>query len=117
MDALATFFDDLKKSGVAGGNFLGFLHALIGRPITRVQDKITISKGMTWREPPILDDPSEIRRVHGRRLELHYDGSRLRIVAWRTKHAVYWVSNTLTQSLSKDQMLGIAASLRRLGQK
>jgi LCP family protein required for cell wall assembly len=74
-------------------------------------------QGMTWREPPILDDPSEIRRVHGRRLELHYDGSRLRIVAWRTKNAVYWVSNTLTQSLSKDQMLGIAASLRRLGQK
>ena len=74
-------------------------------------------QGMTWREPPILDDPSEIRRVNGRRLELHYDGSRLRIVAWRTKHAVYWVSNTLTQSLGKDQMLGIAASLRRLGQK
>ena len=74
-------------------------------------------QGMTWREPPILDDPSEVRRVRGRRLELHYDGSRLRIVAWRTKHAVYWVSNTLTQSLSKDQMLGIAASLRRLGQK
>jgi polyisoprenyl-teichoic acid--peptidoglycan teichoic acid transferase len=74
-------------------------------------------QGMTWREPPILDDPSEIRRVNGRRLELHYDGSRLRIVAWRTKHAVYWVSNTLTQSLDKDQMLGIAASLRRLGQK
>jgi hypothetical protein len=38
-------------------------------------------------------------------------------VAWRTKHAVYWVSNTLTQSLGKDQMIGIAASLRRLGQK
>jgi polyisoprenyl-teichoic acid--peptidoglycan teichoic acid transferase len=74
-------------------------------------------QGMTWREPPILDDPSEIRKVNGRRLELHYDGSRLRIVAWRTKHAVYWVSNTLTQSLGKDQMLGIAASLRRLGQK
>ena len=74
-------------------------------------------QGTTWREPPILDDPSEIRRVNGRRLELHYDGKRLRIVAWRTKHAVYWVSNTLTQSLGKDQMLGIAASLRRLGQK
>jgi hypothetical protein len=74
-------------------------------------------QGMTWREPPILDDPSEIRRVNGRRLELHYDGKRLRIVAWRTKHAVYWVSNTLTQSLGKEQMIGIAASLRRLGQK
>jgi polyisoprenyl-teichoic acid--peptidoglycan teichoic acid transferase len=74
-------------------------------------------EGMTWRQPPILDDPSEVRKVNGRKLELHYDGQRLRIVAWRTKRAVYWISNTLTQSLSKDQMIGIASSLRRLGQK
>ena len=74
-------------------------------------------QGTTWRAPPILDDPSETRKVNGRKLELHYDGRRLRIVAWRTKRAVYWVSNTLTQSLGTRQMIGIAASLRRLGQK
>jgi LCP family protein required for cell wall assembly len=74
-------------------------------------------QGTTWREPPILDDPSETRRVNGRKLELHYDGRRLRLVAWRTKRAVYWVSNTLTQSLSSRQMIGIAASQRRHGQK
>ena len=74
-------------------------------------------QGTTWREPPILDDPSETRRVNGRKLELHYDGRRLRLVAWRTKRAVYWVSNTLTQSLGTRQMIGIAASLKRLGQK
>jgi polyisoprenyl-teichoic acid--peptidoglycan teichoic acid transferase len=74
-------------------------------------------QGTTWRAPPILDDPSETRKVNGRKLELHYDGRRLRLVAWRTKRAVYWVSNTLTQSLSTRQMIAIAASLRRLGQK
>jgi polyisoprenyl-teichoic acid--peptidoglycan teichoic acid transferase len=74
-------------------------------------------QGTTWREPPILDDPSETRKVNGRKLELHYDGRRLRLVAWRTKRAVYWVSNTLTQSLGTQQMIGIAASLQRLGQK
>jgi LCP family protein required for cell wall assembly len=74
-------------------------------------------QGTTWRFPPILDDPSETRKVNGRKLELHYDGRRLRIVSWRTRRAVYWVSNTLTQSLSTPQMLAIAASLRRLGQK
>jgi LCP family protein required for cell wall assembly len=74
-------------------------------------------QGTTWRAPPILDDPSMTRKVNGRKLELHYDGRRLRIVSWRTKHAVYWVSNTLTQSLSTRQMLAIAGSLRRLGQK
>ena len=74
-------------------------------------------QGTTWRAPPILDDPSEVRKVNGRKLELHRDGRRLRLVAWRTKRAVYWVSNTLTQSLSTRQMIAIAASLRRLGQK
>jgi LCP family protein required for cell wall assembly len=77
-------------------------------------------QGTTWRAPPILDDPSETRRCTSgprRKLELHFDGRRLRIVAWRTPKAVYWVSNTLTQSLSTRQMLGIACSLRRLGQK
>jgi polyisoprenyl-teichoic acid--peptidoglycan teichoic acid transferase len=74
-------------------------------------------QGTNWKAPPILDDPSEVRRVNGRKLELHYDGRRLRLVAWRTKRAVYWISNTLTQSLSSRQMIAIAASLRRLGQK
>jgi LCP family protein required for cell wall assembly len=74
-------------------------------------------QGTTWRDPPILDDPSEVRKVNGRKLELHYDGRRLRLVAWRTKRAVYWVANTLTQSVSTRQMIAIAASLRRLGQR
>ncbi len=38
------------------------------------------------------------------------------MVAWKTKRAAYWVSNTLTQSVGEDQMLEIAASLQRLGQ-
>jgi LCP family protein required for cell wall assembly len=74
-------------------------------------------QGTTWKAPPILDDTTDVRRVNGRKLELHYDGQRLRLVAWRTKRAVYWVSNTLTQSLSSRQMIAIAASLRRLGRK
>ncbi len=72
-------------------------------------------QGMTWRDPPILDDPAEIVVRNGRRLRIYRDGRRIRLVAWRTRRAVYWVSNTLTQSLSGPQMLGIAASLRRFG--
>ena len=52
---------------------------------------------------------------NGRKLMVYRDGKRVRLVAWRTRKAVYWVSNTLTQSLSSQQMIGIAASLRRLG--
>ena len=51
---------------------------------------------------------------NGRKLLVYRDGKRIRLVAWRTRNAVYWVSNTLTQSLSAQQMLGIATSLKRL---
>jgi hypothetical protein len=71
-------------------------------------------QGLTWRDPPILDDPTEVRRIGRREFELHYDGDRLRLVAWRTKKAVYWVSNTLLLTLSQRQMLAIARSTRTL---
>ena len=71
-------------------------------------------QGTTWRDPPILKEPSEIKRIGGRTFELHYDGDRLRLVAWRTPRGVYWLSNTLLQSLSERQMLDIARSCRQL---
>jgi LCP family protein required for cell wall assembly len=72
-------------------------------------------QGTTWRYPPILDDPHETIVRNGRKLLVYRDGKRVRLVAWRTRKAVYWVANTLTQSLSSDQMIGIASSLKRLG--
>jgi polyisoprenyl-teichoic acid--peptidoglycan teichoic acid transferase len=72
-------------------------------------------QGTTWRYPPILDDPHVTIVRDGRKLMVFRDGKRVRLVAWRTRKAVYWVSNTLTQSLSSDQMIGIASSLKRLG--
>jgi LCP family protein required for cell wall assembly len=73
-------------------------------------------QGMTWKAPPILDNKSETRTVGGKKLDLYFDGSRLRIVAYRRKNAVYWVSNTLSQKLTNRQMLDIAKSLTRVGQ-
>ncbi len=70
-------------------------------------------QGTTWRSAPILSSPQDIRTVAGRRLELHFDGHRLRLVAWRTPQAVYWVSNTLSLDLTNGQMLGIATSLAK----
>jgi LCP family protein required for cell wall assembly len=70
-------------------------------------------QGTTWKNAPILSETSEVRYVAGKRLELHFDGGKLRLVAWRTPQAVYWVSNTLSLDLSNQQMLGIAASLTR----
>ncbi len=74
-------------------------------------------QGTSWKAPPILDSPSEKRRVGGRTFQLYYDGDRLRLVAWRTPRAVYWVSNTLLQTLTEKQMLGLAGGLTRVGVK
>jgi LCP family protein required for cell wall assembly len=72
-------------------------------------------QGTSWPSPPILDDPSETRRVGGRTFDLFYDGKRLRLVAWRTSRGAYWVSNTLLRSLTERQMLALARSLTRVG--
>jgi polyisoprenyl-teichoic acid--peptidoglycan teichoic acid transferase len=71
-------------------------------------------QGTTWKEAPILDSPTTTRTIDGVDYQLHYDGDRLRMVAWETKDAAYWISNTLLQSLSEDEMLGIATSTREL---
>jgi polyisoprenyl-teichoic acid--peptidoglycan teichoic acid transferase len=73
-------------------------------------------QGMAWKAPPILDNPDRIVRRHGRKLRLYYDGAQLRLVAWKTRRAVYWVSNTLSKTIGDAQMLEIASSLTRLKQ-
>jgi LCP family protein required for cell wall assembly len=67
--------------------------------------------GTDWKDPPILENPSEEREIDGRSYQLYYDGDRLRLVAFKTDRATYWVTNTLTQELSESEMLAIAQSL------
>jgi polyisoprenyl-teichoic acid--peptidoglycan teichoic acid transferase len=69
-------------------------------------------QGTTWKNPPILGGSFVSKKVGNRILELHFDGDRLRLVAWHTPKAAYWVSNTLLLSLSNRQMLAIARSAR-----
>jgi LCP family protein required for cell wall assembly len=73
-------------------------------------------QGMTWKAPPILDNPDRTVTRHGHKLRLYYDGARLRLVAWKSKKAVYWISNTLTTDIGDAQMLEMASSLKRLKQ-
>jgi polyisoprenyl-teichoic acid--peptidoglycan teichoic acid transferase len=70
-------------------------------------------QGTTWLKPPLLDSPSQIKTVAGKKLELFAAGGKLTTVAWRTPTAVYWIANTLTSSISNQQMVSIAASLTR----
>ncbi len=68
-------------------------------------------QGMKWTDPPILSGPHDDVTLEGRRLSVYADGAKVRLVAWFRKGAVYYVHNTLSRVLTRDQMLRIAASL------
>jgi len=70
--------------------------------------------GTTWDDPPILRNPSEVRKIDGREYMLFYDGDRLRLVGWTEKGNSYWLNNTLVQSIGESEMLAIAASMREV---
>jgi polyisoprenyl-teichoic acid--peptidoglycan teichoic acid transferase len=65
----------------------------------------------TWQDPPILGSPSGTRTVNGKRLLLYANGGKVSLVAWHGPGAVYWISNTLTDTIGNPQMIAIAASL------
>ena len=65
-----------------------------------------------WSDPPILSNPSLTKTIHGRDYEIFVDGDRVKMVAWRRGDNVYWISNSLLQSLTNDQMVGMARSAR-----
>ncbi|HWT94743.1 MAG TPA: LCP family protein [Solirubrobacteraceae bacterium] len=72
-------------------------------------------QGTNWKNPPVLSKPSGYQTVKGRKVMLFRDGSRLRMVGWKTDKASYWVSNTLLRSLTNRQMIALAGSLTRIG--
>ena len=63
-----------------------------------------------WEDPPILDDPSETRKIHGREYDIYVDGGVVTLVAWHRGENTYWVSNSLQHSITNEQMIGIARS-------
>ncbi len=68
MDAQSNLLDEVKNSGLPKGNFIGMIHVLIGRTITRKSDGVIVAKGLTWREVASLLkkvrwDPEAVREL------------------------------------------------------
>jgi polyisoprenyl-teichoic acid--peptidoglycan teichoic acid transferase len=63
-----------------------------------------------WDDPPILNNPSLTKTINGREYEIFVDGDRIPIVAWHRGDNTYWISNDLLNTLTNDQMIGIARS-------
>ena len=108
--------------GISSGYPRGYMvHDEGGRPhvayrmtlvVNSLQGEYYGIQGMTWQKPPILDHPTATRSVAGKQLLLYANGGKLSVVAWRTPQGVYWVSNTLTDTIGNGQMVAIAASLK-----
>jgi LCP family protein required for cell wall assembly len=65
-------------------------------------------QGTAWTTAPQFDSPDQTVTVGGRTYYLYYEASNLRMVAWYEHGAVYWIRNTLTDSLDNGEMLAIA---------
>jgi LCP family protein required for cell wall assembly len=63
-----------------------------------------------WEDPPILDNPSLTKKINGREYDIYLDGDRVKMVAWHRGENSYWISNDLLQTLTNDQMMGMARS-------
>ncbi len=63
-----------------------------------------------WEDPPILNNPSLTKTIHGREYDIFVDGDRIPVVAWHRGDNTYWISNDLLNTLTNDQMIGIARS-------
>jgi LCP family protein required for cell wall assembly len=69
-------------------------------------------EGSDWLHPPLIDHPDQTRRIDGRTYLLFADGGHLHTIAWHQGGALYWLTNTLLEDLSNEQMLAIARSAR-----
>ena len=66
-----------------------------------------------WSDPPILDNPSLTKTIHGREYDIYVDGDRVKMVAWHRGDNTYWVSNDLLQYLDQRSDDGDRAVRRR----
>jgi polyisoprenyl-teichoic acid--peptidoglycan teichoic acid transferase len=67
-----------------------------------------------WTDPPILSNPSLTKTIHGREYDIFVDGDRVKTVSWTRGENVYWISNSLLQVLTNDQMVGMARSAQAI---
>jgi hypothetical protein len=65
-------------------------------------------QGSPWTTQPQLDNPDQAIREGGRTYYLYYTGEHLRIVAWYSGNDVYWIHNSLNDTLSNGELLAIA---------
>ena len=64
--------------------------------------------------PPIVDHPNQQRKINHVTYMIFTDGAHIHVIAWRQGPMLYWLTNTLLEDLSNEQMLAIARSAHPL---
>ena len=68
-------------------------------------------QGTAWTHPPILNvKPSHVQVIDGKTLFEYENGGKMSLVAMRTAHGVYWIANTLTDTIPNSEMVAMASS-------
>jgi len=68
----------------------------------------------TWNSAPILEHPTTLRTIGGRRFALYTTGGHIHMIVLHQGKVGYWVVNTLLDELSNETMIAIAKSLQPL---
>jgi polyisoprenyl-teichoic acid--peptidoglycan teichoic acid transferase len=71
-------------------------------------------EGTDWPHPPVVDHPNQQRKINHVTYMIFTDGAHIHVVAWRRGPMLYWLTNTLLEDLSNEQMLAIARSAKPL---
>jgi hypothetical protein len=92
------------------GNRHGAYRMVVEWPLSDGTHYFGVQGVQGWSDPPILNNPSETKTINGREYEIFVDGDRVKTIAWHRGESSYWVSNDLLNTLTNDQMVGIARS-------
>jgi polyisoprenyl-teichoic acid--peptidoglycan teichoic acid transferase len=79
----------------------------------RVEDGFYDFEGTDWLNPPLFAH-ARTQVIDGVEYRFVDDGSHIHVIGWRVGNVLYWVTNTLLEELSNQQMLQIAKSAKPL---
>jgi polyisoprenyl-teichoic acid--peptidoglycan teichoic acid transferase len=70
-------------------------------------------EGTDWSNPPLFAH-ARTQVIGGREYWFVDDGAHIHVIGWRSHGVVYWLTNTLLEELSNQQMLALAKSAQPL---
>jgi LCP family protein required for cell wall assembly len=70
-------------------------------------------EGTDWLNPPLFAH-ARVQSIDGRQYRTVDDGSHIHVIGWRSGRVLYWLTNTLLEELSNQQMLQLAKSAQPL---